>query len=84
MVNKIWLYVAGAFAVLLAILGFEHKKNKELETDLTLANSDKKDAVLEQQQKDNQEKIKEEIKRAEAEKGRKLTTDEMEEFLKRI
>jgi hypothetical protein len=82
--QKAWLWVAGVFTVVLGLFGFERFRRKEAETKLNLANASKTDAVLEEKQKQLKAKHLLIIQEKEREKGRKLTTDEMEEFLKNL
>lgn len=80
--KKIWIWIAGAFTLILGLFFHERNKRQNAEADLQTAESDKRDAVLEEQQKQKQEAIQLQKSRLEAQKGRKLTEDEMEQFLK--
>jgi uncharacterized membrane protein len=74
--------VAAVVAVLYALFRFEKKRADDNAAKLNNAEVDKKDAVAVTKQEANNEKVAAAVKAAEEEKGRKLTQDEMTEFLK--
>ena len=83
---KKYVMIAGGLvmALLYILFRIEKDKRQKAEIDLILANGDKKDAVLAEKQDQIKEQIEAEIKKAEAEKGRKLSPEEVERFWKDV
>ena len=76
--------ISGIIGILLLVIKFLSNKNKTLGAQVEGAEASKRDAVLEQQQLDLSEQHKKDIAALEVEKQRKLTQEEMVDFLKKI
>lgn len=81
-IKKYWFLIVGLIGAI--FFGWERSKRKEAEAALETAEADKKDAVLEEKQKELERQRAAAIAIAEVEKGRKLSPAEMEEFLKKL
>lgn len=81
---KKYAMVAGGLVVglLYLLLRIEGKKRADAEAKLVSAEHDKTDAVLASKQEAAHAEIEKAMAEAEVAKGRKLTPEEMEEFLK--
>lgn len=78
------LIIGGLIALLYLLFKWEKGQKEKAEAKLLTAESDKKDAVLAEKQAQVERDIEAEKSRAEAEKGRKLSPEEMEEYLKKL
>lgn len=78
--KKYWLLILGVLGAV--FFGWQNAKRKEAEAKLETAESEKKDAVLAEKQAELERQRAAAIAIAEVEKGRKLTIEEMEKFLK--
>jgi Flp pilus assembly protein TadB len=77
MVKKLWAGLLSVFALLAGLFVWERSKRKEAEAKIENAEVDQKIAVLDERRQSA-------IAIAEVEKGRKLSTEELEEFLKNL
>lgn len=84
LLKKPWTWAIGAIAVLLALFKWEKSKRVSAEAALETAETAKKDAVLEQKQKDIVSELAKDTAELEAEKAKKLTAAEMAEYLKKL
>lgn len=78
------VWIGTAITVLLMVVKYLLSKNRELGVKVENAESDKKDAVLNQQQEDLRKQKEADLAAIEAEKGRKLTDKELEDFLNKL
>lgn len=81
-VKKVWYFVASAFALLFGLFWYNKRKADEAESDLKHAESDKVDAILVDRQLQENLRLEAERKILEAEKGRKLSDEELAEFFR--
>jgi len=82
--KKIWGIIVAVFTFILGLFLFERSKRMEAESELLQAEGDKKDSRLEQQQKDARLTTEKELADIEKEKQKKLSTKELEDYLKKI
>ena len=89
--SKIWewlkkpfIFIGAIVGILLLYIRFLKDKNATLEGQAEENETKKTDAVLEQQQKDLATQHAEAISQLETEKGRKLTPDELNDFLNKL
>ncbi len=85
--SNIWFWVVAAFSVLLVMLGMEKSKRGRAELGLLKAETDGKDAVLEEKKNQAETDIKKEeelqdklSKELEAKKNENLTKEEILKF----
>lgn len=71
-------------SALLLALKFLSGKNKQLEADAENAESNKKDAVLAQEQKDNKANLDKDLANLEKEKAKKLSDQELLDELEKL
>jgi flagellar biosynthesis/type III secretory pathway M-ring protein FliF/YscJ len=82
--KKSWTWIITAIGVLLGLFFYEKSRRKDAESNLLQADSDKKDAVLEQQQSDARKEAEKDIAAIEEEKKKTLTAKELEEYLRKL
>lgn len=82
--SKLGVALAAALGILAIALGIERKKRADAEAKLESAEFDKNDAVLAERQQAKAAEVMRVIADAEEEKGRKLTSEEMEEYLRKL
>ena len=73
-IKKIWLYIAGLFAILVGAFMFERKQKDEAEVKASIAEDGTKEAALKQQDIDNEASAAQEQARVEALQKSLVTT----------
>lgn len=84
LLKKPWVLVTGVFSILLLVIKFLLGRNRDLSSQVKNSESDKTDAVLKEKQLGLADNHKAELEQLEAERGRKLDDNEMEEWLKKL
>jgi hypothetical protein len=84
LLKKPWVLITGAFSILLLVIKFLLGRNRDLSSQVKNAESDKTDAVLNERQKGLAENHKAELEKLEAERGKKLSDSELEDWLKKL
>lgn len=76
--------VAAALSILFLLFKWEKRGKENAEAQLEQAEYKKNDAVLSQQEQDAKAQLEKDKAALELEKGRKLTDEEMAEYLKKL